>query len=815
MRPLRAATAAATAAAASAFVLYWSPWALGPAQAYERALLEYRQGAFAESIQTLEPARPSEDSPALHQSLLLEARALVQLGRLDEAKALLETELPSFHLSPAVETDRLFALSETYLRSGAFDNAQRTLREAEGMAESVGIAEAARLHVLRGQLLGRQGRFGPSQQEFESARRLADTAKDGLTAGEASNGLGMLLLIRSRYEEALPFFERAFRQWNEVGADHDAFRAANNLGICYSRLGNFEEAIKYRQEALERVQQSAGLGDVLGETGSLYMLQQEPAEAIPYYRRALAAAIEYQNQPGAARWSNNLASALIATGDFDAAEEANNQALSFESEPRSRAFLQLNGGLIAKARGRLEEAEAVFDRVLASAGDDPSVRWETRAALATLHLDAGEVAEANANFEAAIDVVESSQADLSHSEHKITFLARLISFYQEYVDALMEQGRYEQALAVADSSRARILSERLGAKHEASQRLTGAAFRTIARRSQATWLSYWIAPRRSFLWVVGPDSIEWFELPPAADVAQLVEQYQGFIETALRHPLEQESAAGRRLYESLLAPVQDRLPADARIVVTPDGPLHQLNLETLPIYGDRAHFWIEDAVVAVAPSFGVFESLPARITATGDKVLIIGDPLSEDPAYPRLSHAAAEVAMVSERFSALPQNVHTGAEATPAAYRAAASARFSVVHLAAHAEANRRSPLDSAIILAPDESGSRLYARDLVDIPLAADLITISACRSSGARTYAGEGLVGFTWTFMQAGARSVVAGLWEVGDRSTSMLMDRLYSEIAAGRPPVEALREAKLSLLHGDYSKPWYWGPFQIYVR
>src|SRR5690606_30495278 len=101
------------------------------------------------------------------------------------------------------------------------------------------------------------------------------------------------------------------------------------------------------------------------------------------------------------------------------------------------------------------------------------------------------------------------------------------------------------------------------------------------------------------------------------------------------------------------------------------------------------------------------------------------------------------------------------------------------------------------------------------DIPLAADLVTISACRSSGARTYAGEGLVGFAWTFLQAGARSVIAGLWEVGDRSTALLMDRLYAEIAAGRPPAEALQEAKLSLIRGSYSKPWYWGPFQIYVR
>ena len=35
-----------------------------------------------------------------------------------------------------------------------------------------------------------------------------------------------------------------------------------------------------------------------------------------------------------------------------------------------------------------------------------------------------------------------------------------------------------------------------------------------------------------------------------------------------------------------------------------------------------------------------------------------------------------------------------------------------------------------------------------------------------GARAYAGEGLVGFTWAFLSAGAHNVIAGLWNVDDR-------------------------------------------------
>jgi CHAT domain-containing protein len=102
-------------------------------------------------------------------------------------------------------------------------------------------------------------------------------------------------------------------------------------------------------------------------------------------------------------------------------------------------------------------------------------------------------------------------------------------------------------------------------------------------------------------------------------------------------------------------------------------------------------------------------------------------------------------------------------------------------------------------------------------VPLRAELVTISACRGAGARSYSGEGLVGFAWAFLQAGAHNVIAGLWDVSDRSTSELMANLYSEMAKGLGPAEALRAAKLGLLKssGPYRKPYYWAPFQLFTR
>jgi CHAT domain-containing protein len=143
---------------------------------------------------------------------------------------------------------------------------------------------------------------------------------------------------------------------------------------------------------------------------------------------------------------------------------------------------------------------------------------------------------------------------------------------------------------------------------------------------------------------------------------------------------------------------------------------------------------------------------------------------------------------------------------------------YSYIHFVSHAVSSRTDPLDSAIILSNPSASSnsyKLYARDIMQHPIDARLVTISACYGSGTRSYAGEGLVGLSWAFIRAGAHSVIGALWEVTDDSTPRLMDALYQGIENGQAPAVALRKAKLSLVHssGRFATPFYWAPFQIY--
>ena len=113
------------------------------------------------------------------------------------------------------------------------------------------------------------------------------------------------------------------------------------------------------------------------------------------------------------------------------------------------------------------------------------------------------------------------------------------------------------------------------------------------------------------------------------------------------------------------------------------------------------------------------------------------------------------MSLIEQKFDSRSSVVLQGSRANPAAYREAGPAQFSWIHFAAHATANRESPLDSALILSRHEGGYALSARDVMNVPLHADLVTLSACRSAGAKTFSGEGLVGLSWAFLRAGSKA------------------------------------------------------------
>jgi len=118
-----------------------------------------------------------------------------------------------------------------------------------------------------------------------------------------------------------------------------------------------------------------------------------------------------------------------------------------------------------------------------------------------------------------------------------------------------------------------------------------------------------------------------------------------------------------------------------------------------------------------------------------------------------------------------------------------------------------------------------LSAEEIAGLNLSqVELVVLSACETARGVDIAGEGSFGLRRTFLMAGARTVVAGLWRVNDLATRNLMVEFYDLLWHGHlPKAEALRRAQVSMIekgrsendHGGvrplpHYAPYYWAAF-----
>ena len=92
--------------------------------------------------------------------------------------------------------------------------------------------------------------------------------------------------------------------------------------------------------------------------------------------------------------------------------------------------------------------------------------------------------------------------------------------------------------------------------------------------------------------------------------------------------------------------------------------------------------------------------------------------------------------------------------------------------------------------------------------------MTLSACDTGIGRLQGEEGIMNLARSFLVAGAKSVLASLWEVDDRSTATLMAHFYTHFAKGQTVAESLRDAQKEMLteFGKDMKPYFWSGFTV---
>ncbi|NEQ20597.1 MAG: CHAT domain-containing protein [Microcoleus sp. SIO2G3] len=294
-------------------------------------------------------------------------------------------------------------------------------------------------------------------------------------------------------------------------------------------------------------------------------------------------------------------------------------------------------------------------------------------------------------------------------------------------------------------------------------------------------------------------------LLPQAEVERILSQMRqalrptAFIEDWL--PITQQ------VYDLLLRPEEAELAASGikTLVFVPDGLLRNLPMAALH---DGQRFLIEKYSVVLTPGLQLLQ--PRSLERQQMQGLLAG--LSEAREnFSALPNVALEINQIEAE---IPAQVLLDQLFTNQAFQNQVNSTPSpIVHLATHGQFS--SNADNTFILTWDgrinvkQLDQLLRSREGKLSPI--ELLVLSACQTATGDKRAALGMAGVA---VRSGARSTLASLWSVSDRSTAFLMIEFYREL--GKPEItraEALRRAQVALLHqDDYRSPYYWAPFVL---
>ena len=232
------------------------------------------------------------------------------------------------------------------------------------------------------------------------------------------------------------------------------------------------------------------------------------------------------------------------------------------------------------------------------------------------------------------------------------------------------------------------------------------------------------------------------------------------------------------------------------ILIAPDGPLWRAPIWLLRLPGQNRSLE-EIAPCFCIPSAGVLAQMRRQRKPAAKHAGLIVAHAQAGPT--NLPGSDEEVRFVRESMVGLGNVVvlgeHGDAAGHPSPERVPSMlSETTHVHFTAHAVGGNADQEAHILLSTEDGSGQALLTASQIErLHLSTELVVLATCESSLGYSRPGEGLASLARAFLLAGARCVIATLWEIDNRSAREYFRLFYSFIARGEAPARSYRLAK----------------------
>ena len=697
-----------------------------------------------------------------------------------------------------------------------------------------------------------------------SVVRLGEALQVAQTTGDAASVVRWLTLFGHGYiqmgrpDEALGFYDRALAAGGRIPDLEFPVMTFLGKGQALNALGRFEEAGDVLRQALAAAREREELGfeaELLTAVSHIARERGDVARALTILSQAADLARRAGGGRLVAEVALDLARIERVSGDLDSAAQTLDEGITAARRMQEHILLPRLLAELADLRSSqqqyvaaadlLDEANDILEGLFTSA----STPWTQS------RLSAGmdEVFTARIRLEIARGPDASRLFSVIEHARSRSLLELLVNTPLADVESPAELRAGEKRIAAlqvellqtTDRDRRKELVDEI---FFAEQRLApaSAAFFEQSRRDDVRPSIRLLDLQR----VLTPDEV-FLEFMLAEPMSYAIAVTQTTVEVrpllgrdALRREVDPFMAAlaagesltdrAQRLGMAVLGPVTE-LATRSRLVVSPDGDLHQVPFDLL--VGSSGAPLIESHIVSYVPSGSVLTVLRQR----GDRApparraLAVSASMADAVTLPAsigavergvydldgaelrpLPAANDEAQAVATALGASRSTVLVGEAATEQNVKQQALSEYQVVHFATHGIPSERFPARAALLMHPggDDDGV-LQAREILQLRLAADLVTLSACDTASGSLHGQDGVLSLVRPFLAAGAGAVVANLWTADDSLSLSLMRAFYRELATGTDIAAALRRAKLSLIEmfGPAAAPHFWSGVVVF--